>query len=672
MLSGYGAVEGHDDRPRTTTPSVIAGRRVDPTLSVQLRIGFEPRGLLPDYMNDPVCGQLQRAAGPRRRPRTCPVRRGHWPALRAAAHADARPASQAMLERRAAALPAGLGKATDVVVDRADGALVFDVDGNTLIDFAGGIGMTGVGHCPPAVVDAVTAQTQKLLHTCALVATYEPIRRAVRAAQRESRPATSRRRRCSPTAAPRRSRTRSSSRARTPSGRRAVLRGRLSRPHAAHAQPDQQVRPVQERLRTVRARDRPPADAAAVPHARRDDRGAVRRLRASGSSNARSSRRSIRRRSRRSSSSRCRARPASSRCRRASCSRIRELCTQHGIVMIADEVQSGFGRTGTLVRDRALRTGARSRRHRQVARRRACRSARSPAAPTIMDAAHLGGVGGTYGGNPVTCVAAIAAVEMIAQPAFLAHARRLGEVMREVMGDWPRQWPIVGDVRGLGPMMLVELVARSRHQDAAGRRTTTLQIVRHAVANGVVLMRAGLFSNGVRLLPPLTMPEDMLREGLDGARPRDCRRVGTHGRRAGLMPTSSSTTRASSRRRPGGLASTVVVRDGRIAAVGGDDVASGARAGARRDRPGRADARARIHRRPRPHLEDWPPADDDARPARRRQRRGDRRQGRRLPRPPSDRRLAPRPRLQRGDDGRGPGRRPATTSTAPRRINRWC
>jgi 4-aminobutyrate aminotransferase/(S)-3-amino-2-methylpropionate transaminase len=132
----------------------------------------------------------------------------------------------------------------------------------------------------------------------------------------------------------------------------------------------------------------------------------------------------------------------------------------------------------------------------------------------IMDASHPGGVGGTYGGNPVACAAAIAAVNAIRDPAFLAHARHLGHVMRDVMHGWQRDWPIVGDVRGLGPMMLVELV-KDRVTKAPAAPDDTLAIVRQAVANGVVVMRAGLFSNGVRLLPPLTMPEDMLREGLD-------------------------------------------------------------------------------------------------------------------------------------------------------------
>ena len=132
----------------------------------------------------------------------------------------------------------------------------------------------------------------------------------------------------------------------------------------------------------------------------------------------------------------------------------------------------------------------------------------------ILDAAHPGGVGGTFGGSPVACAAAIEAVNLIRQPEFLAHARRLGDVMREVMHGWQKQWPIVGDVRGLGPMMLAEFVKDQKTKEPA-TADDTLKIVRQAVANGVIVMRAGLFSNCVRLLPPLTIPEDMLREGLD-------------------------------------------------------------------------------------------------------------------------------------------------------------
>ena len=192
--------------------------------------------------------------------------------------------------------------------------------------------------------------------------------------------------------------------------------------------------------------------------------------------------------------------------------RIRELCDQHGIVLIADEVQCGMGRTGRLfaVEHYGIVPDL-------IVTAKSLGAGMPIAAVTgraeIMDAAHLGGIGGTYGGSPVACAAAIEAVTMIRQPEFLAHARHLGDVMREVMNGWKDTWPVVGDVRGLGPMMLAEFV-RNRATKEPSTPDETLQIVRQVVANGVVVMRAGLYSNGLRLLPPLTMPEDMLREGL--------------------------------------------------------------------------------------------------------------------------------------------------------------
>ncbi len=193
--------------------------------------------------------------------------------------------------------------------------------------------------------------------------------------------------------------------------------------------------------------------------------------------------------------------------------RIRQLCDQHGIVMIADEVQCGFGRTGRLfaIEHYGLVPDV-------IVSAKSLGAGMPIGAVTgraeIMDSAHPGGVGGTYGGSPVACAAALEAADIIRQPEFLAHARRLGDVMREVLTGWKAKFPIVGDVRGLGPMMLVELV-RDRDTKEPATPEETLNVVRQAVANGVVVMRAGLYSNCVRLLPPLTMTEDMLREGLD-------------------------------------------------------------------------------------------------------------------------------------------------------------
>jgi len=181
--------------------------------------------------------------------------------------------------------------------------------------------------------------------------------------------------------------------------------------------------------------------------------------------------------------------------------------------MIADEVQCGCGRTGRLfaiehygiVPD--LIVSAKS------------LGAGMPIGAVtgraeIMDSAHLGGIGSTYGGSPMACVAALEALKMIRQPDFLAHANRLGDVMREVLLGWKQKWPIVGDVRGLGPMLLIELVSDPETKTPL-RPEDTLGIIRQAVSKGVVLIRAGVYSNCIRFLPPLNMPEDMLREALN-------------------------------------------------------------------------------------------------------------------------------------------------------------
>src|SRR5579862_9171317 len=193
--------------------------------------------------------------------------------------------------------------------------------------------------------------------------------------------------------------------------------------------------------------------------------------------------------------------------------RIRELSELHGIVMIADEVQCGSGRTGRMfaVEHYGIVPD-------MIASAKSLGAGMPIGAVTgraeIMDSAHLGGVGSTYGGSPLACVAAIEALKIIRQPEFLAHANRLGDVMRDVMEGWKRRWPIVGDVRGLGPMMLVELVT-DRESKTPLAASDTLAVVRHSVSHGVLLIRAGLFSNCIRFLPPLNTPEDMLREALD-------------------------------------------------------------------------------------------------------------------------------------------------------------
>ncbi len=191
--------------------------------------------------------------------------------------------------------------------------------------------------------------------------------------------------------------------------------------------------------------------------------------------------------------------------------RIRELCTQHGIVMVADEIQCGFGRTGKLfacehydiVPD--LLTTAKS------------LAAGMPLAAVtgraeIMDAPHPGGLGGTYSGNPLACAAAIEAIDMIRQPEFLARATAIGERLRQHLEEFQSHHPLIGDVRGVGAMMAMELVRDRQAKTPAPDEVA--RITQETLKRGLITIRAGLYSNCVRFLPPLNITDAQIDEGM--------------------------------------------------------------------------------------------------------------------------------------------------------------
>jgi 4-aminobutyrate aminotransferase/(S)-3-amino-2-methylpropionate transaminase len=192
--------------------------------------------------------------------------------------------------------------------------------------------------------------------------------------------------------------------------------------------------------------------------------------------------------------------------------KIRQICDQYGVVMIADEVQSGFGRSGKLF---AIE-------HSGVVPDLIV-TAKSLAAGTplsavtgraeIMDAPHLGGVGSTYGGNPLACVAALEAIKLINRPDTLAAAARIETQVRQTFEPLQAEMPILGDVRGRGAMMALEFV-----KDPVTKEPWpefVLAAIQKCANRGVILLRAGLYSNCIRLLPQLDIPADQLQEGLE-------------------------------------------------------------------------------------------------------------------------------------------------------------
>ncbi|MCC7242411.1 MAG: aminotransferase class III-fold pyridoxal phosphate-dependent enzyme [Acidobacteria bacterium] len=516
MMSGFGAAKARMSAEEYYA-GLVAGRINDPTLSMQQKVGFEFRALLKNYLQDPVCDNYSvlivldatRDVPGARRPGP-PVKESRMASIQLTTEVPG-PRSRALLARRAAAVPTGLGRATDIVVERAEGALVHDVDGNTFLDFVGGIGSLAVGHCPPTVVDAVQAQARSLLHMGSLVGTYESYVRLCELLNEVTPGAFPKKTLLANTGAEAVENAVKAARAYTRRPGVICFEGgyhgrtlltlsltskyglfkktmgpfaseivRLPMPNLYRALPDMSADQcvdwgIQQLEQAFTAQVDPSEVAAMIIEPVQGEGGFV---------------------------------PVPPRFLQ----RIRQLCDQHGIVMIADEVQCGFARTGKLFALEHYGLAA------DIIVTAKSLGAGMPVSATtgradIMDATHPGGMGGTYGGNPVTCVAAIAAIEMMRQPAFLARAERIGYIMREALDGWKARHPIVGDVRGLGSMMLVELVKDRRTKEPAP--DDTLAIIKAAFQRGVIAMRAGLYSNGIRFLPPLVITDDQLAEGLD-------------------------------------------------------------------------------------------------------------------------------------------------------------
>ncbi|MDL1900066.1 4-aminobutyrate--2-oxoglutarate transaminase [Anaerolineae bacterium CFX9] len=421
------------------------------------------------------------------------------------------PKSLALAARREAATARGAAKASMIAIERAEGAVLTDLDGNTLLDFAGGIGALAVGHCPPNVVDAIRDQVEKLIHFCAIVGTYEPY---VRVAEllNEIAPGDFAKKSVLVNSGSEANET-AVKIARAHTKRPAIIvfegayHGRtnltlamtskyglfkkgfgpfapevyrlpfpnLYRRPAGMSEEDYLDDCIARLDNALIAQVDPEAVAAIVIEPVQGEGGFI---------------------------------PAPARF----LERIREICTQHGIVMIADEVQCGFGRTGRLfaVEHYGIVPD-------MIVTAKSIAAGMPLAAVTgraeIMDAPHPGGLGGTYSGNPLACAAAIEAIEMIRQPEFLQRACDVGDRLRSHLLRIQDANEMVGDVRGLGAMVLMEFVTNRETKTPLGA-AETVQVVQESLKRGVVAMRAGLYANAIRLLPPLNISDEQIDEGM--------------------------------------------------------------------------------------------------------------------------------------------------------------
>jgi 4-aminobutyrate aminotransferase/(S)-3-amino-2-methylpropionate transaminase len=411
------------------------------------------------------------------------------------------PRSRAVLERLAASVAAPLQITFPIAAARAHGSTITDVDGNVFIDFAGGVGCLNVGHTHPHVVAAAVEQVERFTHTDFTVVPYEvyaTLSERLLGLAPFSGPAKAAFFNAGTEAVENAVKF-----ARAFTGRQAVIafegafhgRTYLSlaltskvNPYKAGLGPfapevyrvpypnafrgptvEEALAALQRALATMVAAD----DVAAIVFEPVQGEGGFI--------------------------------PATTEFAQG----LRALCDEHGIVLVCDEVQTGFARTGRFFAiehfgvEPDLITVAKS-----IAMGIPLSGVLGKA--EIMDAPEPGGVGGTYVGNPIAQAAAVAVLDVIEEEGLVERSAAIGETMRARMESWRERWPQVGDVRGLGAMLAIELVSEGTTPapDLASR------VIEAALERGLLLLKAGVAGNCIRVLVPLVISDAELDEAL--------------------------------------------------------------------------------------------------------------------------------------------------------------
>src|SRR6478752_5664660 len=405
------------------------------------------------------------------------------------------PKSKALAQRRNDAIPRGLSIGTPVYVAKAEDAWLEDVDGNRYLDFAGGIGCLNVGHRREPVVTAIKNQADRFLHTCVQVTPYEEY---VQLAERMNQ--------VTPGKFPKKTLF-------VNTGAEAVENAvKIARAHtgrsgviafedAFHGR-TMMTLALTSKTHPYKAGFAPfPGDVYRIPYAycyrcsyslkypscdlfcARHLEDTFKRVVASEDVAA------------------VIAEPVLGEGGFVAPPQdfykvLIEICHKHGVLFIADEVQSGFGRTGALfaserygiepdifVTAKSLGGGL--------------PLAAITGRAEIMDAPGPGGLGGTFAGNPVACEAALAVLDMFEQQDLNARANELGELFQKRAKAWQRRWPMIGEVRGLGAMQALELVQSQDKREPATEDTKA--ITQYCYEHGLITISAGTYGNVIRL-----------------------------------------------------------------------------------------------------------------------------------------------------------------------------
>ena len=415
-----------------------------------------------------------------------------------------------LFERRKAVVANGVGVFNTATVSTAKGAIIIDVDGKELIDFAGGIGVVNAGHCPETVVAAIQEQAAKYIHTSFNVVTYEPYVKlceelieivphgdstkvmlvstgaeAVENAIKIARQATKRKgilcftgafhgrtmmsmtltskvdykKDCGPFA---------------PEVYRLPFPNyyRYGGENTLDTFVDLELKRLREAFKNMIA----PSNLAAI---------IIELVQGEGGFTVTPQK---------------------------YVEGLREICDEYGIMLIFDEIQSGFSRTGKWAAWQNYNVTP------EISTYAKSLGSGMPIAAIvgkadIMDAAASGTIGGTYIGNPVSCAAALATIKLIKDQNLNERGAYIGQVIRQRFEKIQRQCPQIGDVRGLGAMMAIEFVKHNDPRQPDG--DLCAKIIKQCYDRGLILLSAGTYKNVIRILSPLVISDDLLEKGLD-------------------------------------------------------------------------------------------------------------------------------------------------------------
>ena len=417
------------------------------------------------------------------------------------------PKSQELLARKQAAVPPGIGTTLPVFVTRAGGGVVQDADGNSLIDFGSGIAVTNVGNAAPRVVERVQKQVADFTHTCFMITPYESYVRVCERLNELTPGDHDKRTFLVNTGAE--AVENAVKVARVATGRQAVVvfehayHGRtlltmtLTAKNMPYKQgfgpfaPEVYRVPLAYPYRWPTGPENCAEEAAAqaidmiTKEVGAGNVAAVVIEPIAGEGGF--------------------IEPA-----RGFLPRIAAFCRENGIVFVADEVQTGFARTGDLFacEDEGVVPDI-------ICTAKGIAGGLPLAAVTgraeLMDRVHAGGLGGTYGGNPLACEAALGVLETIEEEDLVARARRIGAIMLPRLHAMRERFDVLGDVRGRGAMIAIELVQPGTKEP---NPAAVQEVARRCHAEGLLVLTAGTYGNVLRFLPPLVIPEHLLEEGL--------------------------------------------------------------------------------------------------------------------------------------------------------------